>query len=392
MPKKLGIAAIAKRALQYADPAIKGDVKKLAQMALSDAPSVARYAISKAKRKKGKKKKNGNGGSTMSTRSVSAPLAQGTVIKGKSSMPRMSGSGKQMVMSGTQFVCDVGLNASSNYIFGGFAINNTYNTTARLGLNPLCMGGRLAELAALYTKYMFTNVRFDYVPITATTQTGNLSFGYSSDPNIAYSQSASTAKVLQINPNYSGPFYVKGSLSTVPKRSDDLFLINTNVSSSADKGVDYFASIQGALTGISTTAGPSGGLQLGILMISYTIVFDTPIASDSKSSLLFAPLTEVGFSITEPEAKGYTVLVNPHDDLVIVPDHHAVVGYVRDSVVSRVAANVRKDSFLDLMMTYWKPLVTGLSRAAASAYVASYVPVGASERAVAVGSWLPSLP
>lgn len=387
--------SLARRAKAYSGAFKKRDVSRLVRMGVRDATGVARVArkgIRTYRRTRGGKAKRGF--ASLRSMVAAVPAARATVLS--ANMPvkvvtdHKSGT---VTMMGSQYLCNVGQWAGNGYVFGSFADNNKYNTIARIGVNPLCFGGRLAQTAILYTNYVFTKLRVRYMPTTSTTTTGNFTLAYAMDPNITYDATDATSKVLSVVPNQFSPYYMKSELQLRPKRPTDKKSFVVNSTDNLDLNAAYNDSIQGVLLGIGNVVAPVSA-SYGMLVVDYEIIFNTPAPPDETALSLTSGVAGQYYDFgAEMDGKTtFTVLANPSGDAVVVRDDHAVVGYGYDWVVTRPVAKTRRHSFVDIMMTRWKVVGTGLTYSAALTAAETYVPPLLTERAIAVGSWLPEVP
>lgn len=379
-----------RRIKNYARSAQRGDVLKLAGMAIEDAPKIVK--VVRRGRKTVRKVRKAVGGIRVARVPQAVNTSSVLTRSGDQDYVRMDEKTKQGRMQGSQYLCNVGTWTNNGYIFGSFPTNNPYNNITRIGVHPTCFGGRLAEMAAFYTNYKFRQVRFRYVPTTAVTTTGQFTIGYTMSPVVTNAQTDGTGKVLTIEPSKSGPFYqplmLDGKVDRATNKKN--FRISFD-STAASSTLEFEDTVQGALVGIQTVNAPASTVY-GLLIVDYDILFDTPIIADPGSLTLLGPITATGFDQSVPEAKSWSVVVNAKGFRQILPDTAAIVGDGYDYVVWRPAAQTRKADWIDPIMLRWNRIATGLSKEDATDFAAAYVPAVISDRAVAVGDWLPPVP
>jgi hypothetical protein len=246
------------------------------------------------RRRRGRKQGKGSG---PSIKTETVPASFGSTISniGQFSTTRAAshpewGVGVRVV--GTSLVCNV-LNPDAADIaangpgpFSGFVTDSRFsNSPEWIILNPnfIDASGRLSQEASLYSRFVFRNLRFRYIPMCPTTTNSGLVLGMSSDYSVVAEFTPSFITVSSMKPSSSVPFWKESMLDFKYNGSTCYF---TDVPDVFVPDPRLYS--QGALIGYVFGSPPATTVSCGVLVSDYVIDFYSPVPPQSAPELLAA--------------------------------------------------------------------------------------------------------
>jgi len=196
-------------------------------------------------------------------------------------------------VTGRQYLCAISTNVGDYSPFGnGGADYIAYSVP----VSPDTFNQRVAAIATLFEQYCFRHIRFNYMPSCATTQSGNVAFGYSADPLLkALAGNPGYSQIMQITPSILVPFREADSLEMIAADPLERYWTENNTTDKADSR----QTIQGQLLG-SYNAG-NYALIMGDMWVEFVID-------------LYDPSYSYGFSIIAKTREERKYLLRCADD------------------------------------------------------------------------------
>jgi hypothetical protein len=183
--------------------------------------------------------------------------------------------GKGYRFSGEQLLFDLTTDATSIALFGsGVATPDTANT---LSISFTTLGGRLALMSSLYSRYRFTSLDFEYEPLCASTQAGGFCLAYNADSYVP--TTLSYGDMTQFEPSVVAAFRSEKKVGLHVSYNGDECKYVTSPGSAAS---DVRLTAQGMLFGAPSSLG-IGVFNQGLLRLRYVVEFYSPTSSPETS-------------------------------------------------------------------------------------------------------------
>jgi hypothetical protein len=210
----------------------------------------------------------------------------GIRVRGQQPLTAIAPITSDGVVNGGFFVpVSDGSQAASWPISSSFTPIANYYTYIDLTPNFFGLGGPLAQQAALYERYRFTEVVLEYKTAVATTQGGIGGFAIIEDPATASAIVPGFTQLRQTLPNVTFPYRVPTARLVWKNKNTTLFYVNSITATSPDPTMTPVSEVESRQTINAVIVGFDSGLitprlafgVAGYVDISYAIEFYDPI-------------------------------------------------------------------------------------------------------------------
>jgi hypothetical protein len=220
-------------------------------------------------------------------------------------------------VTGCDYIANVGYNTGSNDPFAGYPAGGN-NQGDALVLNPFNFK-RLASIAANFTKFIFREICWEYIPLTGTTTSGGWSFAH--EPDGANLISPSLSNLMQYGKNFVTPWW-KPACLTIKFIGKTLYWIdqNSQTSTSAQRQTN-----QGVMLGATDNASPGSTTVNGMLCAKYVCDFYGSQVTAGSINLLLLTGDERKVIRELRESKGKDTKTSDGLELFSKPSYRDVV-------------------------------------------------------------------
>nr|UJQ92820.1 MAG: hypothetical protein [Narnaviridae sp.] len=138
-------------------------------------------------------------------------------------------------------------------------------------INPVSMRGRLASIASGYERYVFRNIRFQYVTSTTSNYNsgGQMAMCFQADGNIDTDTPQNYLEVRQVTPSVAFPAFAPTALVDYKYNGDQLFYCSNTATDSI--AANLRQKFQGLFIAYCASVGSTPSITLGYIDVSYTI-------------------------------------------------------------------------------------------------------------------------